>query len=89
MTCFFEADERTHVAVVRCLEINSEASRRLSSETEVRYPAVPWRQIADVGNLYRRSHHRVMLDIVWLTVHHELPVLVAACRAEPDRAPES
>jgi len=31
----------------------------------------------------------VTLDIVWLTVHHELPVLVAACRAELDRAPDS
>lgn len=85
----FEADERTHFAVVRCLEIVSEASRRLSPETKARYPAVPWRQIADAGNVYRHSYHRVTLDIVWLTVHHELPVLVAACRAELDRAPDT
>lgn len=85
----FEADERTHFAVVRCLETISEASRRLSAETRARYPDVPWRQIADAGNVYRHSYHRVTLDIVWLTVHHELPVLVAACRAELDRAPDS
>jgi len=85
----FEADERTHFAVVRCLKIISEASRRVSPDTKARYPAVPWRQIADAGNVYRHSYHRVTLDIVWLTVHHELPVLVAACRAELDRAPES
>ena len=84
----FEADERTHFAVVRGLEIISEASRRLSAEMKARHPAVPWRQIADAGNVYRHSYHRVTLDIVWLTVHHELPVLVAACRAELDRAPD-
>ncbi|MEL6062511.1 MULTISPECIES: HepT-like ribonuclease domain-containing protein [unclassified Methylobacterium] len=84
----FGADERTHFAVVRCLEIVSEASRRLSAETKARYPDVPWRQIADAGNVYRHSYHRVTLDIVWLTVHHELPVLVAACRAELARAPD-
>jgi len=50
---------------------------------------VPWRQIADAGNVHRHSYHRVTLDIVWLTVHHELPVRVAAFRAELDRAPES
>ena len=85
----FERDERTHFAVVRCLEIIPEASRRVSAGTKARYPDVPWRQIADAGNVYRHSYHRVTLDIVWLTVHHELPVLVAARRAELDRVPES
>jgi uncharacterized protein with HEPN domain len=74
---------------VRCLEIISEASRRLSAETRARYPDVPWRQIADVGNVCRHSYDRATLDIVWLTVHDELPVLVAACRAELTRAPDS
>jgi uncharacterized protein with HEPN domain len=84
-----EADERTHFAAVRCLEIVLQASRRLSAETKAQYPAVPWRQIADAGNVDRHSYHRVTLDIVWLTVHHELPVRAAACRAELDCAPDS
>jgi uncharacterized protein with HEPN domain len=84
-----EADERTHFAAVRCVEIVLEASRRSSAETKARYPAVPWRQIADAGNVDRHSYHRVTLDIVWLTIHHELPVRAAACRAELDCAPES
>jgi hypothetical protein len=36
----------------------------------------------------RHDTGQVRLDIVWLTVHHELPVLVAACRAEFARAPD-
>jgi uncharacterized protein with HEPN domain len=84
----FVADDRTHYAVVRCLEIVSEASRRLSAETRRRHPHVPWRQIADAGNLYRHGYHGVSLDIVWLTVHDELPVLVAAVEAELARSPD-
>ncbi|CAA2156037.1 HepT-like ribonuclease domain-containing protein [Methylobacterium brachiatum] len=84
----FAADDRTHYAVVRCLEIISEASRRLSAAVKARHPDVPWRLIAGAGNVYRHGYDSVTLDIVWLTVHDELPVLVAACRAELDRAPE-
>ncbi|QGY05761.1 DUF86 domain-containing protein [Methylobacterium mesophilicum SR1.6/6] len=81
----FAADERTHFEVIRCLEIISEASRRLSAGTKARYSDVPWRQIAGAGNVYRHGYDSVTLDIVWLTVHDELPVLIAAGRAAPVR----
>ncbi|KQP82790.1 HepT-like ribonuclease domain-containing protein [Methylobacterium sp. Leaf117] len=78
----FEADQKTQYAVVRCLEIISEASRRIDSETKARHPDIPWRDIADAGNLYRHAYHRVALDIVWKTVHDLLTPIVAACHAE-------
>lgn len=83
----FEADQLTNYAVVRCLEIISEASRRLSPETKSRHPAIPWRDIADAGNFYRHAYHRVALDIVWKTVHDHLNPIIAACRAELSRSP--
>lgn len=85
----FEADLRTTYAVVRCLEIVSEASRRLTDGMRDRHPDIPWRDIAAIGNVFRHGYHAVKLDIVWRTVHERLPVLVAACRAELDRAPDS
>ncbi len=36
----FADDLRTFHAVTRCLEIISEASRRISDETKTRYPAI-------------------------------------------------
>ncbi len=85
----FTEDIRTNYAVVRCLEIVSEASRRIiSAETKARHPHVPWRIIADAGNFYRHSYHRVALDIVWGTVHEKLPILVAAAEAELGRPPD-
>ncbi|MGU3541212.1 HepT-like ribonuclease domain-containing protein, partial [Methylobacterium sp. A54F] len=80
----FASDQRTHDAVVRCIEIISEASRRVGPELRARHPHIPWRDVADAGNLYRHSYHRVALDIVWKTVHDPLLEIIAACRAEVD-----
>lgn len=37
----FENDTRTVFAVIRCLEIVSEASRRLPDELKARHPSIP------------------------------------------------
>jgi uncharacterized protein with HEPN domain len=42
----FLVDMRTFYAITRCLEIISEASRRLSPETKARHPDIPWRKIS-------------------------------------------
>lgn len=44
-TAFIE-DTRTVYAVTRCLEIISEASRRLPEDLKVRHPSIPWKNIA-------------------------------------------
>ena len=50
---------------------------------------MPWRDIADAGNVYRHGYHRVLLDIVWQTVHERLPDLVAVAEAELACFPDS
>jgi uncharacterized protein with HEPN domain len=52
----FAADLRTVYAVTRCLEIISEASRRLPEELKARHPAIAWRQMAAAGNVYRHNY---------------------------------
>jgi len=52
----FKADRRTFYAVTRCLEIVSEAARRLSSSVRDRHPELPWRAIMGVGNVYRHDY---------------------------------
>ena len=42
----FGADARTVYAVTRCLEIISEASRRLPDEVKARHPGIAWKDIA-------------------------------------------
>ena len=78
----FIADLRTFYAVVRCLEIVSEASRRLSPELQARHPDIPWRQMAAAGNVYRHDYEDVAQQEVWRTVHEALPGLRAAVETE-------
>src|SRR5271157_877882 len=78
----FLADMRTFYAVTRCLEIISEASRRLSPDLKARHPDIPWRKIAGSGNIYRHDYEDVVHRLVWGTVHEFLPGLAAAVRQE-------
>ena len=78
----FSADERTLYAVTRCLEIISEASRRLPNDMKARYPEVPWAQIAGAGNVYRHDYEDVLASILWNTVHHQLDGLERAAKGE-------
>jgi uncharacterized protein with HEPN domain len=78
----FVDDMRTFYALTRCLEIISEASRRLSEELKARHPEIPWRQIAGSGNVYRHDYEDVLHRLVWGTVHGALPPLRSAVEAE-------
>jgi uncharacterized protein with HEPN domain len=80
----FKKDLRSVYAVTRCLEIISEASRRLPDELKARHQAIPWRQMAAAGNVYRHDYEDVAAHLVWDTVQHALPLLKAALDQEGD-----
>jgi uncharacterized protein with HEPN domain len=54
-------------AVLRNLEVVSEASRRLSEEFKSRYAEIRWKEVAAAGNVYRHEYDRVRDDLVWET----------------------
>ena len=81
----FAADQRTIYAVTRCLEIISEASRRLPDHLKKRHPGVPWIQIAGAGNVYRHDYEDVLATLLWNTVHKHLDELEQAVRIENAR----
>jgi len=70
--------------VTRCLEIISEASRRVPTEMQARHPAIPWRQIAAAGNIYRHEYGAVRPEMLWRTARDALPSLREAVAAELD-----
>jgi uncharacterized protein with HEPN domain len=71
----FRNDTRTLYAVTRCLEIISEASRRVPAETKARYPSIAWKDMAGAGNIYRHDYEDVAAKLVWDTVQLALPPL--------------
>jgi uncharacterized protein with HEPN domain len=60
----FRTDPRTLYATVRCLEIISEASRRLPADFKLRHPEIPWTDIAGAGSIYRHQYHSVQDELI-------------------------
>lgn len=78
----FERDRRRFYAVMRALEIISEAARRLPRELLARHPNLPRRAIMGVGNIYRHNYDNVAEQLVWRTVREGVPALLAAISQE-------
>jgi uncharacterized protein with HEPN domain len=83
----FKNDALIHDAVVRNLEIVSEASRHIPKELKAKTPQISWREIADFGNVLRHGYEGVNDPILWSTITRDLPPLLATIRsllANPD-----
>ena len=65
-------------AVERGLEIISEASRHVAPETNAKYPDIPWRAVAAIGNRLRHEYFQVDPKIVWDITTIELASLSRA-----------
>ena len=66
----------------RCLEIISEASRRLKDDLKARHPSIAWKEMAGAGNVYRHDYEQVDAVEVWVTVQDHLPALHVAIEQE-------
>jgi uncharacterized protein with HEPN domain len=69
------AERMLRDAVERCLEIISEASRHVPAELKARHPEIPWRGVADFGNVLRDEYPNVKDPRVWQIVTGDLPPL--------------
>jgi uncharacterized protein with HEPN domain len=78
----FRDDARTVYAVTRCLEIISEASRRLPNDLKARHPSIAWKDMAGAGNVYRHDYEDVAAKLVWDTVQVALPPLQDVVKRE-------
>ena len=78
----FKDDMMRVYAVTRCLEIISEASRRLPDELKARHPSIAWRDMAGAGNIYRHEYEDVAARAVWDTLTRHLPPLRSVVETE-------
>ncbi len=81
----FEDDIQRVYAVTRCLEIISDASRRLPDALKHRHLNIAWRDIAGASNVYRHDYSMVSTGRIWETVDHHLPALRQVVEIELDR----
>ena len=77
----YERDAKTQRAVERCLEVISEASRRIPHKIKKQHQKIPWGNIAGIGNILRHDYRSIANKIIWDTVDVRLPELLEAMRA--------
>jgi len=82
----FAGDRKTLYAVVRALEIVSEATRRLPADLKDRHPEIDWIAVAAAGNVYRHEYDGVDERLIWHTVRHDLAALRGVALMELERA---
>jgi len=73
----FIADRKCQYAVIRCLEVIGEVSKRLSHETINRFPSVEWSAMARMRDMLIHSYGKVDPDEIWDTVKKDIPHLIA------------
>ncbi len=78
----FRQDIRTVYAATRCLEVISEASRRLPKDLKLRHPDIPWNDIAGAGDIYRHDYEDVLEESIWHTIQNALWSLRAVVEHE-------
>ena len=63
--------------MIRALEVIGEAARQPPPSVRDRRPGVPWRNIAGMRDVLIHHYFGVDLEVVWKTVHEDLPPLRA------------
>ncbi|OQX16463.1 MAG: hypothetical protein BWK76_11605 [Desulfobulbaceae bacterium A2] len=74
----FIQDRMRSSAVIREFEIIGEAVGKLPATLKQVYPEIPWQEIKDFRNLLAHEYFGVDLEIVWNTIHTDLPILLNA-----------
>lgn len=75
-------DRFSVAAFERFLEVISEASRSIPEGLRASHgQAVPWRRVADLGNILRHAYHKTDFDTLWDIYQHDLSALRQAIDA--------
>ena len=72
---------RRRRAVERCIEIVSEASRRVPQNLKDGHPEIPWQKIAGIGNVLRHDYDVVNDATIWRAATVDLMPLETAVQA--------
>ena len=76
-----ESDRGLALILVKCIEIIGEAAAHLTTETRAQFPQVPWQEIIGMRNHLIHAYYDIAYDVVWDTVHHNLPPLLTELKA--------
>ncbi len=71
----FQDDPKTSSAVIRQIEVLGEAVKNIPEEIKGKYPDIPWKRMAGMGDKLIHEYFGVDLEIVWTACKEKLPPL--------------
>ncbi|MEE9295703.1 MAG: DUF86 domain-containing protein [Phycisphaerae bacterium] len=77
----YDADETLRLALAHLLQVVGGAARRISDAFRDQHSDIPWKGIIGMRHKVVHDYMDVDVDIVWDTVTHELPPLIARLEA--------
>jgi len=72
-----DRDRMLILAIMKDLEIVGEAAGKVSRKTREHLAAISWEDIIGMRNRLIHGYFDVNLDVVWETITHDLPQLIA------------
>ena len=69
----FKTDDKTSSAVLRKLEIIGEAAKHISDNIRIKYPQIPWKEMAGMRDKLIHSYSKVDYKLVWMTIKERIP----------------
>lgn len=77
----FKEDNKTQFAVIRCLEIIGEATKRLPNSLRESNPGIPWKAMAGMRDRLIHGYDIINPEIVWITVTKSIPDMIHKIKA--------
>ncbi|MBC8205000.1 DUF86 domain-containing protein [bacterium] len=74
----FVEDEKTHLAVIRCIEIIGEACKKIPENIRNRYSQIPWKVIAGTRDKLIHAYFKIDLEMVWKVIKIDIPSITSA-----------
>lgn len=69
----FQKSRAMQDAIIRRLEIIGEAVKNLGGPFKAKYPEIPWKPMAGMGDILIHEYFDVDLSLTWSVVKRELP----------------
>lgn len=69
----YDDDENLRLALTHLIQVIGEAAGRVSKQTCMLYPDVPWREITGMRNRIVHDYLNIDEDVVWQVVIGDLP----------------